>query len=166
MLGATLVQVVFAITAIYFGAKAAMAFGRDVRGTLFRGVTSFSTADVNRFGSSSLITRITNDVQQVQMLVVMLCTLFVAAPIMIIGGVIMAARQDGPLSLILVAAIPVLVICVGMVVIRLVPEYQHMQVRIDRVNQVMREQITGIRVVRAFVREPEEGGASTSRTNR
>jgi ATP-binding cassette subfamily B multidrug efflux pump len=157
MLGATLVQIVFAIVAIYFGAKAAMAFGRDVRSALFRGVTDFSTADVNRFGASSLITRITNDVQQVQMLVVMLCTLFVAAPIMIIGGLIMAVRQDGPLSLILVVAIPVLVLCVGMVVIRLVPEFQHMQQRIDRVNQVMREQITGMRVIRAFVREPEEG---------
>ena len=157
MIGATFVQIVFAVIAIYFGSKAAMAFGRDVRGSLFRGVTSFSTADVNRFGAASLITRITNDVQQVQMLVVMLCTLFIAAPIMIIGGLILAIRQDGPLSLVLVVAIPVLLLCVGMVVVRLVPEFQHMQKRIDRVNQVMREQITGMRVVRAFVREPEEG---------
>ncbi|MET0275730.1 MAG: ABC transporter ATP-binding protein [Acidimicrobiia bacterium] len=157
MLGATLVQITFAISAVYFGAKAAMAFGRDLRSHMFRGVTAFSTADVNRFGASSLITRITNDVQQVQMLVVMLCTMFIAAPIMIVGGIIAAANEDGPLSLILVAAIPALMFCVGMVVIRLVPEFQHMQVRIDRVNQVMREQITGMRVVRAFVREPEEG---------
>ncbi|MET0895781.1 MAG: ABC transporter ATP-binding protein, partial [Acidimicrobiia bacterium] len=156
MLGATLVQITFAISAVYFGAKAAMAFGRDLRSHMFRGVTAFSTADVNRFGASSLITRITNDVQQVQMLVVMLCTMFISAPIMIVGGIIAAANEDGPLSLILVAAIPALMFCVGMVVIRLVPEFQHMQVRIDRVNQVMREQITGMRVVRAFVREPEE----------
>ena len=109
MLGATLLQVIFAIIATYFGAKAAMAFGRDVRGALFRRVTSFATADVNRFGAASLITRITNDVQQMQMLVVMLCTLFVSAPIMVIGGLFMAVREDGPLSLILVVAIPVLV---------------------------------------------------------
>ncbi|MET0629137.1 MAG: ABC transporter ATP-binding protein [Acidimicrobiia bacterium] len=157
MLGVTLIQVVFAVIAIYFGAKAAMSFGRDVRGALFRGVTAFSTADVNTFGASSLITRITNDVQQVQMLVVMICTLFVSAPIMIIGGLFFAIREDGPLSLILVVAIPALVMSVGVVVIRLIPQFEFMQVRIDRVNQVMREQITGMRVVRAFVREPEEG---------
>jgi len=157
MVGATLLQVVFAIIATYFGAKAAMKFGRDVRGALFRRVTSFATADVNNFGAASLITRITNDVQQMQMLVVMLCTLFVSAPIMIIGGLFMAVREDGPLSLILVVAIPTLVGCIGMVVIRLIPTFEHMQVRIDRVNQVLREQITGMRVVRAFVREPEEG---------
>ncbi|MFI5047855.1 MAG: ABC transporter ATP-binding protein [Acidimicrobiia bacterium] len=157
MLGATLLQVVFAIIATYFGAKAAMAFGRDVRNALFRRVTSFATADVNRFGAASLITRITNDVQQTQLLVVMLCTLFVSAPIMVIGGLFFAVREDGPLSLILVVAIPVLVGAIGMVVIRLIPTFEHMQDRIDRVNQVLREQITGMRVVRAFVREPEEG---------
>ena len=134
-----------------------MAFGRDVRGALFRGVTSFSTADVNSFGASSLITRITNDVQQMQMLVVMVCTLFVAAPIMIVGGLIMAIREDGPLSLILVVAIPALVLSVGVVVIRLIPQFENMQARIDRVNQVLREQIQGMRVIRAFVREPDEG---------
>ena len=157
MLGVTLVQVAFAVTATYFGAKAAMAFGRDLRGELFRRVTSFSTADVNRFGASSLITRITNDVQQVQLLVVMICTLFIGAPIMIVGGLFMAIREDAGLSLILVVAIPVLVTAVGLVVIRLVPAFEFMQIRIDRVNQVLREQITGLRVVRAFVREPEEG---------
>src|SRR5215471_3322013 len=141
MLGATLLQVAFAVTATYFGAKAAMAFGRDVRSGLFRQVTAFSTADVNRFGASSLITRITNDVQQVQMLVVMMCTLFVGAPIMIVGGLFMAVREDGPLSLILLVSIPTLVTAMGIVVIRLVPTFEFMQVRIDR----------------AFVREPEEG---------
>jgi ATP-binding cassette subfamily B protein len=157
MLGVTLVQVLFAVAAIYFGAKAAMAFGRDVRAGLFHGVTGFSAQEVNHFGSSSLITRITNDVQQVQMLVVMMCTLFVAAPITIAVGLFLAIREDGPLSLILVVAIPALVTAVGLVVIRLVPQFENMQMRIDRVNQVLREQITGMRVVRAFVREPEEG---------
>jgi len=156
MLVVTFVQVVFAIWATYYGAKAAMGFGRDVRKSLFHRVTGFSAQEVGEFGAPSLITRITNDVQQVQMLVVMLCTLFVAAPIMIVGGSIMAVHEDGPLSLILVVAIPVLVVSVGLVVVRLVPQFQFMQERIDRVNQVLREQITGIRVVRAFIREPEE----------
>jgi ATP-binding cassette, subfamily B, multidrug efflux pump len=157
MLGITLVQVVFAIGATYFGSRAAMGFGRDVRGGLFHTVTGFSAQEVNHFGAPSLITRITNDVQQIQMLVVMGCTLFVAAPIMIVGGLVMAIHEDGPLSLILVVAIPVLAISVGLVISRLVPQFQAMQIRIDRVNQVLREQITGMRVVRAFVREPEEG---------
>jgi ATP-binding cassette subfamily B protein len=157
MLGVTFIQVVFAIAATYFGAKAAMAFGRDVRGGLFHGVTRFSAQEVNHFGASSLITRITNDVQQVQMIVVMMCTLFVAAPITIAVGLFLAIREDGPLSLILVVAIPALVLAVGSVVIRLIPQFENMQIRIDRVNQVLREQITGMRVVRAFVREPEEG---------
>jgi len=156
MLGITLVQVGFAIWATYYGAKAAMAFGRDVRGGLFHRVTGYSAQEVGHFGAPSLITRITNDVTQVQILVVMLCTLFVAAPITIVGGTILAVREDGPLSLILVVAIPVLVVCVGLVIMRMVPQFQFMQERIDRVNQVLREQITGIRVVRAFIREPEE----------
>jgi ATP-binding cassette subfamily B protein len=157
MLGVTLVQVVFAVIAIYFGAKAAMAFGRDVRAAVFRRVTSFSTSDINHFGPSSLITRITNDVQQTQLLVAMICTLFIGAPIMIIGGLFFAIREDGTLSLILLVAIPALVFSMGLVVRRLVPQFEVMQERIDRVNQVLREQITGMRVVRAFVREPEEG---------
>jgi ATP-binding cassette subfamily B protein len=156
MLVVTLVQVVFAIAAVYYGSKAAMGFGRDVRGELFHTVTGFATQDVARFGAPSLITRITNDVQQVQMLVLMSCTLLVAAPITIVGGVIMAVREDGPLSLLLLVSVPALVISVGLVVVRLVPTFAEMQVRIDRVNQVLREQITGIRVVRAFVREPHE----------
>ena len=109
-----------------------------------------------RFGSASLITRITNDVTQVQTLVVMVCTLFVAAPITIIGGSIMAVREDGPLSLLLLVSVPALIISVGLVIVRMVPQFQKMQERIDRINEVMREQITGLRVVRAFVREPNE----------
>ncbi len=156
MLLVTFVQVVFAIGAVYYGARVAMAFGRDVRGALFHRVTDFSAQDVAGFGAPSLITRITNDVTQVQMLVLMSCTLLVAAPITIVGGVIMAVREDGPLSLLLMVSVPVLVVCVGLVIIRMVPQFQVMQVRIDRINQVLREQITGIRVVRAFVREPDE----------
>jgi ATP-binding cassette, subfamily B, multidrug efflux pump len=158
MLGVAAVQVVFAIAATYFGSKSAMAFGRDIRKALFHRVTGFSAQEVGHFGAPSLITRITNDVQQVQILVVMMCTLFVAAPITLVGGVILAIREDGPLSLILVVSIPALAIGVGLVILRMVPQFQAMQTRLDRVNQVLREQITGIRVIRAFVREPEETG--------
>jgi ATP-binding cassette subfamily B protein len=156
MLVVTLVQVAFAIAAVYYGARAAMAFGRDVRDDLFHRVTGFSAQDVARFGAPSLITRITNDVTQVQILVLMGCTLLVAAPITIIGGVIMAVREDGSLSLLLLVSVPALVISVGLVIVRMVPQFQVMQERIDRINEVLREQITGLRVVRAFVREPYE----------
>jgi ATP-binding cassette subfamily B multidrug efflux pump len=156
MLAVTFVQAAFAVAAVYFGARAAMAFGRDVRTALFHRVTGFSTQDVATFGSASLITRITNDVTQVQTLVVMICTLFVAAPITIIGGSIMAVREDGPLSLLLLVSVPALIISVGLVIIRMLPQFQRMQERIDRINEVLREQITGLRVVRAFVREPNE----------
>ena len=156
MLAVTLVQVVFAIGAVYYGARMAMGFGRDVRRDLFHRVTDYSTQAVDHFGASSLITRITNDVQQVQMLVLMSATLLVSAPIMIVGGTIMAVREDGPLSLLLLVSVPVLVVCVGLVVVRMVPQFQDMQERIDTVNRVLREQIAGLRVVRAFVREPAE----------
>jgi ATP-binding cassette subfamily B protein len=156
MLLVTCIQVVFAVAAVYYGARVAMGFGRDVRGALFHRVTDFSAQDVAHFGAPSLITRITNDVTQVQMLVLMSCTMLIAAPIMIVGGVIMAVREDGPLSLLLLVSVPVLVVCVGLVILRMVPQFQVMQERIDRINQILREQITGIRVVRAFVREPHE----------
>ena len=156
MLLVSLVQMAFAVSAVYFGAKVAMAFGRDVRGALFHRVTDFSAQDVARFGAPSLITRITNDVTQVQILVLMSCTLLIAAPITIVGGVFFAVREDGSLSLLLLVSVPVLVAAVGLVISRLVPQFQRMQVRIDRINEVLREQITGMRVVRAFVREPHE----------
>ncbi len=156
MLVITVVQVVFAIGAVYYGARVAMAFGRDVRAALFHQVTDFSAQDVASHGAPSLITRITNDVTQVQILVLMSCTLLVAAPITIVGGVFFAVREDGPLSLLLLVSVPVLVICVGLVIIKMIPQFQVMQVRIDRINQILREQITGMRVVRAFVREPDE----------
>jgi ATP-binding cassette subfamily B protein len=156
MLVITFVQVTFAIVAVYYGSRAAMAFGRDVRGGLFHRVTDFSAQDVAHYGAPSLITRITNDVTQVQILVLMACTLFVAAPITMVGGIILAVHEDGPLSLLLLVSIPALVISIGLVIIRMVPQFQKMQDRIDRINEVLREQITGIRVVRAFVREPDE----------
>ena len=156
MLLVTLVQVVFAIVAVYFGSRVAMAFGRDVRQALFHQVTEFSAQDVARFGAPSLITRITNDVSQVQILVLMSCTLLLAAPVTIVGGVFMAMREDGPLTLILLVAVPVLLLAIGSIIARMIPQFQVMQVRIDRMNEILREQITGIRVVRAFVREPEE----------
>ncbi|MDQ1564114.1 MAG: ATP-binding cassette, subfamily multidrug efflux pump, partial [Actinomycetota bacterium] len=156
MLMITLVQVTCAASAVYFGARVAMSLGRDLRAAVFAKVGDFSEREVSRFGAPSLITRSTNDVQQVQMLVLMTCTLLVAAPITAIGGVVMAIREDGGLSWILTVSIPVLVICILTVVSRMVPQFRKMQERIDTVNRVLREQITGIRVVRAFVREPQE----------
>jgi ATP-binding cassette subfamily B protein len=156
MLAVTFVQVVFAIGATYFSARVAMAFGRDVRRDLFHAVTGYSAREVALHGAPSLITRLTNDVTQVQMLVLMGASMLLAAPIMMAGGVIMAVREDGSLSLLLLVCVPALAGVVGLLMVRLVPQYQHMQERIDRINQILREQITGIRVVRAFVREPEE----------
>ncbi len=156
MMGFSAIQILFAAVAVRFGAKASMAFGRDVRRDLFHQVTSYSAREVGRFGAPSLITRITNDVQQVQSLVVLGATMMVAAPLTLIIGIAMAVREDAGLSLILVVVIPATVLVLGQAVYRMVPAFQKMQVRIDRVNGVLREQITGIRVVRAFVREPEE----------
>jgi ATP-binding cassette subfamily B protein len=156
MLAVTLVQVAFAAGAVFYGSKASMGFGRDVRTSLFHRVTGFSTREVNDFGAPSLITRITNDVQQVQMLLFLTCTLLIAAPVAAIGGIILAIREDAGLSLLLLVSIPVLLIAVWTVISQMVPQYRLMQVRIDLVNRVLREQITGMRVVRAFVREPEE----------
>jgi ATP-binding cassette, subfamily B, multidrug efflux pump len=156
MLGVTLIQVVFSVGAVYLSAKVAMSFGRDVRGDLFHRVTDFSAREVNQFGAPSLITRITNDVQQVQMLVVMACTFAVAAPITVIGGSVLALQQDVGLSWLVVVALPALALSVGSVVWRMIPLFRTMQERIDGANLVLREQITGIRVVRAFVRETRE----------
>ena len=156
MLAVSLVQVVFSILAVYYGSRASMGLGRDVRHDLFHQVTGFSSREVNELGAPSLITRITNDVTQVQTLVQMTCTMFIAAPIMAVGGIIMALREDVGLSAILIFSIPALAAAVSIVVIRLIPTFRQMQDRVDNVNRVLREQITGIRVVRAFVREPAE----------
>src|SRR4051794_16982687 len=133
-----------------------MGFGRDVRTKLFHRVTSFSTREVGAFGAPSLITRITNDVQQVQLLVVMACTMAIAAPITIVVGVVMALRQDVGLSVVLLVSMPAAAIILGILVARMVPAFRLMQERIDQITRVLREQITGIGVVRAFVREPQE----------
>ncbi|MFC4858111.1 ABC transporter ATP-binding protein [Actinophytocola glycyrrhizae] len=156
MLAVTLLQILCSIGAVWFGARVAMAFGRDVRAGIFHRVGAFSAREVNTFGAPSLITRTTNDVQQVQLLVVMFCTMFVAAPIMCVAGVIMALREDVGLSWLLLVCVPALAISIGLIVVRMVPQFRLMQDRIDQVNRVLREQLTGIRVVRAFVREKAE----------
>src|SRR3984893_4189592 len=156
MLAVTVVQIACSIAAVYFGARAAMGFGRDVRSAIFHRVGAFSAREVAKFGAPSLITRNTNDVPQVQMLVVLTCTMLVAAPIMCVGGIIMALRQDAGLSWLMLVSIPVLVVSIGLIVSRMVPQFRAMQARIDVVNRVLREQLSGIRVVRAFVREPDE----------
>jgi ATP-binding cassette, subfamily B, multidrug efflux pump len=156
MLLVTLAQVIFSVTAVYFGSKVAMGFGRDTRRQLFHQVNAFSTREVAVFGAPSLITRITNDVQQVQMLVLMTCTLILGAPFTAIGGVFMAMHQDLGLSRILMVSIPILAVLLSLIISSMVPTFRKMQERIDRINEILREQLTGIRVVRAFVREPEE----------
>ncbi len=155
MLAVTLIQMGCAIAAVYVSARVSMAFGRDVRGALFHQVTGYSTREVGRFGAPSLITRITNDVQQVQMLVLMGCTMLIA-PFSAIGGVVLALRQDVGLSAILMFSIPALLIGVGAIASQMVPQFRLMQDRIDTVNRVLREQLAGLRVIRAFVREPLE----------
>jgi ATP-binding cassette subfamily B protein len=156
MLLITLGQVVCSVIAVYFGARAAMALGRDLRKGVFEKVGEFSEREVATFGAPSLITRSTNDVQQVQMLVLMTCTMMVSAPMLCIGGIIMAMQQDLELSWLIAVAVPVLLIAVGLIIWRMVPLFRSMQKRVDRVNTVLREQLTGIRVIRAFVREPIE----------
>jgi ATP-binding cassette subfamily B protein len=156
MLGVTVLQIACSVAAVWFGARTAMAFGRDVRTSVFSRVGTFSAQEMARFGAPSLITRTTNDVQQVQMLVVMSCTLMIGAPIMCVGGIILALREDVGLSWLVLVCVPVLVLSIGGIVVRMVPQFRAMQVRIDSVNRVLREQLTGIRVVRAFVRERYE----------
>ena len=156
MLVVTILQVGFSVIAVYFGSKVAMGFGRDVRRSLFHQVNDFSAREVATFGAPSLITRITNDVQQVQMLVLMTCTLLLSAPFTSIGGVILAMQQDLGLSRILMFSIPILAVLLGIIIGSMVPTFRKMQERIDRINEILREQLTGIRIVRAFVREPEE----------
>ncbi|MEU6256316.1 ABC transporter ATP-binding protein [Streptomyces sp. NPDC047043] len=156
MIGISLAQVVCNIGAVYYGARTASALGRDVRAAVFDRVQSFSAREVGHFGAPSLITRTTNDVQQVQMLALMTFTLMVSAPIMCVGGIVLALGLDVPLSAVLVAVVPTLGICVTLIVRRLRPLFRKMQVRLDTVNRVLREQITGNRVIRAFVRDEYE----------
>ncbi|WP_298442427.1 ABC transporter ATP-binding protein [Gordonia sp. (in: high G+C Gram-positive bacteria)] len=149
-------QVICSVSAMYFGARAALGAGRDIRHDLMHRVDDFSAREVGKFGAPSLITRTTNDVQQVQLLAVMSMSILVMAPIMGIGGIIMGMRIALSISWILVVAVPVLGITMGLIISRMIPGFRAMQARIDDVNRVLREQITGIRVVRAFVRERYE----------
>ena len=153
MLGVSLIQIISTIIAVYFSARTAMAFGRDLRSATFHRVVEFSNRELARFGAPSLLTRNTNDVQQVQMLVLLSLAMMVSAPIMMVGGVIMALREDVGLSWLVAAVVPALAVIIGFIVSRMVPGFRLMQGRLDTVNQVLREQTSGIRVVRAFVRE-------------
>ncbi len=156
MLAVTLLLAACAIVAIYFASRTAMAFGRDVRGAVFRKVLAFSQVETNVFGTPSLITRNTNDVQQVQMMIVMALTVMILAPIMAVGGVIMALHEDVPLSSVLVIIVPLMALVLGGLVSRAMPLFRVMQVKIDRINRVMREYLDGVRVIRAFVRTEHE----------
>jgi ATP-binding cassette, subfamily B, multidrug efflux pump len=156
MLLISLAQIVCSVSATYYGARTAMSLGRDLRAAIFRRVSEFSGREVARFGAPSLITRNTNDVQQVQMLVAMTCTMMITAPIMCIGGIIMALHEDVGLSWLMGVSVPLLAIVIGFVIRRMVPQFRLMQTCTDVVNRILREQIGGVRVVRAFVREPIE----------
>ena len=156
MLAIAVVQIACSITGVYFGAQMAMGFGRDLRAAIFHRVSEFSAHEVAVFGAPSLITRTTNDIQQVQMLALMGATILVSAPIMCIGGVVMALREDLSLSRLLLVCVPVLIGCLVVIISRMMPQFRAMQPRLDSVNRVLREQITGVRVVRAFVREAVE----------
>ncbi len=156
MLGVTLLLGIASILAVYWGAKASMGFGRDVRTAIFRKVESFAQVEVNQFGPASLITRNTNDVQQVQTVVFLGLTVLISAPILGIGGVIMAIREDVPLSGLLIVILPIMALVIGIVMSRAIPLFRAMQVKLDRINQVMRETLSGVRVIRAFVRTDVE----------
>jgi len=156
MLVVSLVQGACSMSSAWFGGQAAMACGRDLRAAVFGRIGSFSSREVSTYGAPSLITRATNDVQQVQMLAMMTCLMAVTIPIMMVGGVVMAVREDAGLSWLVVALVPTLFVCIGIVVSRMVPAFRQVQERLDDVNRILREQIAGIRVVRAFVREPDE----------
>jgi ATP-binding cassette subfamily B protein len=156
MLAISLGQIVASVIATFFAARAAMRLGRDVRDDVFEHVSAFSEREVTTFGAGSLITRNTNDVQQVQMLAMMSATFLVSAPLLAIGGIILAVRQSVSLSWLIAVAVPVLLIVAGLVISRMVPLFRSYQKRLDGVNRIMREQLTGIRVIRAFVREPIE----------
>jgi ATP-binding cassette subfamily B protein len=169
MLGISLLQIACTIVAVYFGARTAMGFGRDLRSKIFHRVGEFSSREMAKFGAPSLITRNTNDVMQVQTLVFMSLTMMLMAPIMMVGGIIMALREDVGLFWLVAVAVPVLGVAIGFIVSHMVPGYRLMQGRIDIVNRVLREQTSGIRVLRAFVREPFEterfGRANTELTD-
>lgn len=156
MLGVTALQVVCAVGAVFFGSRASMGFGRDLRSAMFTHVLGFSAVETARFGTPTLLTRTTNDVQQIQLLVQMTSTMLITAPIMGVGGIAMAIHQDAGLSWLLLISVPILALANGWLVSRLMPIFRTMQRVIDNINRVLREQLSGIRVIRAFAREPLE----------
>ena len=156
MLAVSALQGVCSVLATYLAARASMGMGRDLRGAVFERVSGFSERETTRFGAGSLITRNTNDVQQVQMLVMTSCTIAVTAPIMAIGGIIMAVSKAPALSWLIAASVPLLLVVVALIVSRMVPLFRSYQDKLDGINRVMREQLAGIRVIRAFVRERAE----------
>ena len=156
MLAVSALQVLCAVGAVYFGSRAGMGFGHDLRSAIFHHVTGFSAEETARFGAPSLLTRTTNDVQQIQLLVQLTCTMLVTAPIMCVGGIFMALHQDAGLSWLLLISVPVLALANYWIVSHLLPIFRSMQKLIDNINRVMREQLSGIRVIRAFAREPFE----------
>ncbi|PQP49012.1 ABC transporter ATP-binding protein [Mycolicibacterium sp. jd] len=156
MLAVTALQVACAVGAVYFGSRASMGVGRDLRSTLFHHITGFSAEETARFGAPSLLTRTTNDVQQIQLLVQLTCTMLITAPIMCVGGIFMAVHQDAGLSWLLLVSVPLLALTNYWIVSHLLPIFRRVQRQIDGINRVMREQLTGLRVVRAFAREPFE----------
>ena len=156
MLAVATVQMLGQISATFMGARAAMGFGRDVRSAVFHRTLEFSTREMNEFGAPSLITRSTNDVQQVQQVILMGCTFILSAPITMTGGVIMALREDVGLSWLIVVAVTALAVVIGLVASRMIPLFRENQVKVDAMNRVTREQVTGIRVIRAFIREDRE----------
>ena len=156
MLAVSIVQISAQVGAAWFGARASMAFGRDLRQAIFDRAMSFSAKEMNSFGAPTLITRNTNDVQQIQMLVLMTAIMIVAAPLMMVGGVVMALREDPGLSWLILVAVVVLGTIIGILVTQMTPLFRIMQTRVDNLNRVLREQISGLRVIRAFVREPQE----------
>ena len=156
MLLFSLIQATGQIGATWFGARTAMSMGRDLRAAVFDRALSFSTQEVRQFGASSLLTRNTNDVLQVQTIVQTTLTIIVGAPIMMVGGFVMAVREDFGLSWIIAVSVAVLGVAVSLLVIFVSPLFQRMQTNLDNLNRVLREQISGIRVIRAFIREDHE----------
>ena len=156
MLLVSLIQVFLLTGAVWYASKVAMAFGHDIRRDLFNRVIRYSTREIGRFGTPSLITRITNDSHQIQTLTAMVGTMMVTAPLTMIAGIVLAVRTDAGLSVLLLVVIPLEIVIAGSIIVAMNPAFQQMQERIDRINSVLRDQIAGVRVVRAFTREREE----------
>ncbi|HEY8135544.1 MAG TPA: ABC transporter ATP-binding protein [Candidatus Limnocylindrales bacterium] len=156
MVGVTIILAITSLVAVYYSARVAMGFGRDLRAAVFGKVGAFSQVEMNRFGTASLITRNTNDVQQVQLVVFMGLTIILLAPITGIGATIMAIRQDVPLSGLLLVILPIMFTFIALIFRQAIPLFRSMQTKVDRINQVMREALAGVRVIRAFVRVEHE----------